>query len=105
MGLWGALLQNAAVQWRQVQAVAVAGSLACIFLAVPSAGAVDALKTCACLLKECRFLPDIHITYGLSAFHSLIICNWDVSSMPCIQDFFPHDFESPAHFVQYFSCF
>ncbi|CAA7405239.1 unnamed protein product [Spirodela intermedia] len=54
VGLWGVLLQNAAIQWRQVQAVAIAGSLACIFMAVPSASAVDALKTCACLLKECR---------------------------------------------------
>ncbi|CAA7053322.1 unnamed protein product [Microthlaspi erraticum] len=30
------------------------GVLACAFLIVPSADAVDALKTCACLLKECR---------------------------------------------------
>ncbi|CAH2038560.1 unnamed protein product, partial [Thlaspi arvense] len=32
----------------------VVGVLACAFLIVPSADAVDALKTCACLLKECR---------------------------------------------------
>ncbi|XP_010528777.1 PREDICTED: violaxanthin de-epoxidase, chloroplastic [Tarenaya hassleriana] len=30
------------------------GILACTFLIVPSVDAVDALKTCACLLKECR---------------------------------------------------
>lgn len=30
------------------------GVLACAVLIVPSADAVDALKTCACLLKECR---------------------------------------------------
>ncbi|OAP18414.1 NPQ1 [Arabidopsis thaliana] len=30
------------------------GVLACAFLIVPSADAVDALKTCACLLKGCR---------------------------------------------------
>ncbi|OVA03356.1 Violaxanthin de-epoxidase [Macleaya cordata] len=41
-------------QWRQMQVMAVAGVLTCIFLVVPSADAVDALKTCACLLKECR---------------------------------------------------
>ncbi|XP_057477083.1 violaxanthin de-epoxidase, chloroplastic isoform X1 [Actinidia eriantha] len=29
--------------------------LACTFLVIPAADAVDALKTCACLLKECRF--------------------------------------------------
>ncbi|CAL0301792.1 unnamed protein product [Lupinus luteus] len=32
----------------------VAGILACILMLVPSANAVDALKTCTCLLKECR---------------------------------------------------
>ncbi|XP_019418765.1 PREDICTED: violaxanthin de-epoxidase, chloroplastic [Lupinus angustifolius] len=34
--------------------VKVAGILACILMLVPSANAVDALKTCTCLLKECR---------------------------------------------------
>ncbi|KAE9593546.1 putative violaxanthin de-epoxidase [Lupinus albus] len=34
--------------------IKVAGILACILLLVPSANAVDALKTCTCLLKECR---------------------------------------------------
>ncbi|KAJ4851295.1 Violaxanthin de-epoxidase, chloroplastic [Turnera subulata] len=32
----------------------VAGILACTLLVIPSADAVDALKTCTCLLKECR---------------------------------------------------
>lgn len=40
--------------WRNLRVVEVAGILICIFLIVPSADAVDALKTCACLLKECR---------------------------------------------------
>lgn len=31
------------------------GFLACAFMVIPSANAVDALKTCACLLKECRY--------------------------------------------------
>lgn len=44
-----------AKKWRQVQLAAVAGLLACSFWAVPSADAVDALKTCTCLLRECRF--------------------------------------------------
>ena len=33
----------------------VVGLLACAFMVIPSANAVDALKTCACLLKECRY--------------------------------------------------
>ncbi|XP_078447174.1 non-photochemical quenching 1 [Wolffia australiana] len=51
---WGEILVTAQSHFRRLQTVAIAGSLACIFLAVPSASAVDALKTCACLLKECR---------------------------------------------------
>ncbi|KDP20287.1 hypothetical protein JCGZ_06873 [Jatropha curcas] len=38
----------------QLQFLKVAGILACALLVIPSADAVDALKTCACLLKECR---------------------------------------------------
>nr|VDD41878.1 unnamed protein product [Brassica oleracea] len=34
--------------------VKLVGVVACAFLIVPSADAVDALKTCACLLKGCR---------------------------------------------------
>ncbi|KAI4302013.1 hypothetical protein L6164_035236 [Bauhinia variegata] len=34
--------------------IEVAGILLCILMIAPSADAVDALKTCACLLKECR---------------------------------------------------
>ena len=33
----------------------VVGLLACAFMVIPSANAVDALKTCTCLLKECRY--------------------------------------------------
>ncbi|KAA8538943.1 hypothetical protein F0562_025635 [Nyssa sinensis] len=36
------------------QLVKVAVIVACTFLVIPAADAVDALKTCACLLKECR---------------------------------------------------
>ncbi|XP_042499776.1 violaxanthin de-epoxidase, chloroplastic [Macadamia integrifolia] len=45
---------NIVKKWRTVHVIAVASVLTCIFLVVPSAEAVDALKTCACLLKECR---------------------------------------------------
>eukprot|EP00262_Sarcandra_glabra_P010813 TRINITY_DN2627_c0_g1_i2.p1 TRINITY_DN2627_c0_g1~~TRINITY_DN2627_c0_g1_i2.p1 ORF type:complete len:481 (+),score=70.10 TRINITY_DN2627_c0_g1_i2:171-1613(+) len=49
-----AMLLNVGKQWRQVQVMALAGLLACNFFGVSPADAVDALKTCACLLKECR---------------------------------------------------
>lgn len=42
-------------EWKQLHIMTVAGLLACAFMVVPSADAVDALKTCACLLKECRY--------------------------------------------------
>ncbi|KAK8634085.1 hypothetical protein V6N13_014914 [Hibiscus sabdariffa] len=41
-------------QWSQSQIVKMVGLLACAYLVIPSAAAVDALKTCTCLLKECR---------------------------------------------------
>ncbi|PON76580.1 Lipocalin [Parasponia andersonii] len=41
-------------EWRQLHLMKVIGLLACAFMVIPSANAVDALKTCACLLKECR---------------------------------------------------
>ncbi|XP_062184186.1 violaxanthin de-epoxidase, chloroplastic isoform X2 [Phragmites australis] len=41
-------------KWGKVQLVAMTGLMACAVLVVPSADAVDALKTCTCLLKECR---------------------------------------------------
>ncbi|XP_021898206.1 violaxanthin de-epoxidase, chloroplastic [Carica papaya] len=41
-------------RWSQSQSAKLAGVLACVFVMIPSAAAVDALKTCACLLKECR---------------------------------------------------
>ncbi|KAG8648056.1 violaxanthin de-epoxidase, chloroplastic isoform X2 [Manihot esculenta] len=37
-----------------LQFLKVASILACVLLFIPSADAVDALKTCTCLLKECR---------------------------------------------------
>ncbi|KAL5702792.1 violaxanthin de-epoxidase [Ranunculus cassubicifolius] len=40
--------------WRQVGVMAVSAGLACTFCIMPPAYAVDALKTCSCLLKECR---------------------------------------------------
>uniref|UniRef100_A0ACD5UAQ4 Uncharacterized protein n=1 Tax=Avena sativa TaxID=4498 RepID=A0ACD5UAQ4_AVESA len=40
--------------WSKLQLVTVSGLAACVLLLVPSAGATDALKTCTCLLKECR---------------------------------------------------
>ncbi|WVZ85255.1 hypothetical protein U9M48_032202 [Paspalum notatum var. saurae] len=41
-------------KWSKLQLVAMTGVVACVVLIVPSADAVDALKTCTCLLKECR---------------------------------------------------
>ncbi|CAN6227797.1 unnamed protein product [Urochloa humidicola] len=41
-------------KWSRLQLVTMAGVAACVVLLVPSADAVDALKTCTCLLKECR---------------------------------------------------
>ncbi|VVA13050.1 PREDICTED: violaxanthin [Prunus dulcis] len=41
-------------EWSRLHFMKVAGLLACTFMIMPSANATDALKTCACLLKECR---------------------------------------------------
>ncbi|TKW03900.1 hypothetical protein SEVIR_7G073400v4 [Setaria viridis] len=41
-------------KWSRLQLVTMTGLVACVVLVVPSADAVDALKTCTCLLKECR---------------------------------------------------
>lgn len=41
--------------WSYIPIMEVAGILVCILMITPSADAVDALKTCACLLKECRY--------------------------------------------------
>ena len=49
-------------EWRQLHLMKVIGLLACAFIIIPSANAVDALKTCACLLKECRYLTKISYT-------------------------------------------
>ncbi|KAJ0079547.1 hypothetical protein Patl1_23011 [Pistacia atlantica] len=48
-------LSNSLNEWSRLQLMKVAGVLACMFLIIPSAGAVDALKTCTCLLRECRY--------------------------------------------------
>lgn len=51
----------------------LAGVVACAFLIAPSADAVDALKTCACLLKGCRYivesvhLDDIELAFALNS--------------------------------------
>ncbi|XP_030521055.1 violaxanthin de-epoxidase, chloroplastic [Rhodamnia argentea] len=41
-------------EWSQQHFTKLAALAACTFLIIPSAEAVDALKTCTCLLKECR---------------------------------------------------
>lgn len=40
--------------WSNLRMMAVAGILVSVLMIIPSADAVDALKTCACLLKDCR---------------------------------------------------
>lgn len=45
---------NGINNWSKLQLVTMTGLVACVVLVVPSAGATDALKTCTCLLKECR---------------------------------------------------
>ncbi|XP_024029831.1 violaxanthin de-epoxidase, chloroplastic [Morus notabilis] len=45
---------NALKEWRLLHLIKAVGLLACVLMFIPSANAVDALKTCACLLKECR---------------------------------------------------
>ncbi|KAK6243424.1 hypothetical protein QUC31_009833 [Theobroma cacao] len=47
-------ISNVLKEWSQSKIVKVVGLLACAYLVIPSASAVDALKTCTCLLKECR---------------------------------------------------
>lgn len=49
------VISNLLEQWSQSQTVKLVGLLACAYLVIPSAAAVDALKTCTCLLKECRY--------------------------------------------------
>ncbi|KAL2345857.1 hypothetical protein Fmac_007142 [Flemingia macrophylla] len=49
--------------WSNLRITAVAGILISVLMIIPSADAVDALKTCACLLKDCR--PPIWYSYGL----------------------------------------
>lgn len=46
---------NVLKEWSQSHIIKLAALVACSFLIIPSADAVDALKTCACLLKECRY--------------------------------------------------
>ncbi|XP_047169327.1 violaxanthin de-epoxidase, chloroplastic [Vigna umbellata] len=40
--------------WNNLRIMGIAGLLVSILMITPSADAVDALKTCACLLKDCR---------------------------------------------------
>lgn len=47
-------ISNILKEWSQSQLIKVATVLACVSLVIPSAAAIDALKTCTCLLKECR---------------------------------------------------
>ncbi|XP_062084260.1 violaxanthin de-epoxidase, chloroplastic [Humulus lupulus] len=47
-------LSHGLKEWSQLHLMKLIGLLACTFMLVPSANAVDALKTCSCLLKECR---------------------------------------------------
>ncbi|XP_034683443.1 violaxanthin de-epoxidase, chloroplastic [Vitis riparia] len=49
-----ATVLNLLKKWSQLHFMKVVGVLACTMLLIPSANAVDALKTCTCLLKECR---------------------------------------------------
>lgn len=41
--------------WSNIRITAVAAILVSILMIIPPADAVDALKTCACLLKDCRY--------------------------------------------------
>ncbi|XP_038890493.1 violaxanthin de-epoxidase, chloroplastic [Benincasa hispida] len=41
-------------EWSQIQTMGIVVILTCTFMFIPSSQAVDALKTCTCLLKECR---------------------------------------------------
>ncbi|MBA0803611.1 hypothetical protein Gohar_013802 [Gossypium harknessii] len=52
------IISNLLEQWSQSQTVKLVGLLACAYLVIPSAAAVDALKTCTCLLKECSFINE-----------------------------------------------
>ncbi|MBA0716243.1 hypothetical protein Golax_015088 [Gossypium laxum] len=52
------IISNLLEQWSQSQTVKLVGLLACAYLVIPSAAAVDALKTCTCLLKECSFISE-----------------------------------------------
>ncbi|KAL5540586.1 hypothetical protein UlMin_043535 [Ulmus minor] len=47
-------VSDAVKEWRHLHLIKVVGLLACTLMFIPSANAVDALKTCSCLLKECR---------------------------------------------------
>lgn len=52
--LTAGVLWSVIKQWRQAQVMTIIGLLTYSVLTIPSADAVDSLKTCACLLKECR---------------------------------------------------
>jgi len=51
--------------WNNLRMMGVAGILVSILMITPSADAVDALKTCACLLKDCRYAIALSIVLFL----------------------------------------
>ncbi|KAI3969046.1 hypothetical protein MKW92_045564 [Papaver armeniacum] len=68
------MLSHISKHLKQTQVMVVAGVLARIFLLVPSAGAVDALKACGCLLKECRYFQT-HLQSYAANVACLQTCN------------------------------
>ena len=54
--------------WSNIRITAVAAILVSILMIIPPADAVDALKTCACLLKDCRYAIFLYLVMcqGLS---------------------------------------
>lgn len=48
-------LLDSCKEWTHLRLMMAAGFLTFSLLFIPSANAVDALKTCVCLLKECRY--------------------------------------------------
>ncbi|KAH8491244.1 hypothetical protein H0E87_023408 [Populus deltoides] len=51
---------NALKERNSLECLKLAGILLCALLVIPSADAVDALKTCTCLLKECSVVDEFN---------------------------------------------
>jgi len=51
--------------WSNLRIMAVAGILVSVLMITPSADAVDALKTCSCLLKDCRYALSLSLVLFL----------------------------------------